>query len=171
MCTGKSTLAKEFEKHSAHFIDLDFLGRQVVSSLNLFNSSDELLRYMSESRENLLEINHRVHPKVYELLNKTIDASSCYVVEYSAYSGEFSRKDDIFLCDAHCVIATNVPYTTRLNWAHKRGISTEKFDTILTLQPSQETFEAVADHVFYNGEMSKEVRDERISRLWTACCK
>lgn len=171
MCTGKSTLAKEFEKKGAHFIDLDFYGRKVASGLKDFSNSDELLEYMSTSRENLLRINNVIHPKVYDMLLEDMPECGTIVVEYSGYSASQGRNDDLFLKDADFVIATSVPYDVRKEWAEKRLLDLKRFEKLVCLQPTQGDYEGVADLIFENGEVSREVRDERIERLWLACSK
>ncbi len=171
MCTGKSTLGKELEVRGARFIDLDFYGKKVVADLKMFASKQEIIGYISTSKENLANLNSIVHPRVFDLLMKDVLDNEIYVIEYSGYSGEFNRHDDMFLRDADLVIATNAPNSSRLMWLEKRRLQKEQFEGLIDLQPSQDVYESVADIIFYNDDESEEVRREQIDALWSACCK
>ena len=191
VCTGKSTLAKAFESRGAHYIDLDGYGPSILSRSDVIEdlkmlgvadvvsasgnvNRDAVSEFMLKSKDNMLALNRLLHPKFLESMNNDI---ACFsddvpvVIECSAYSGEFARSDDMFLRGASKVIATYVPMSTRRIWASRRDLEESKFEKLLGLQPDQKTYEGVADFVLKNSEwLSSAQRDEKIARLWTACC-
>ena len=188
ICDGKSTVASFFSKYGARVIDLDQVAQKVLKYDCVLSSIEDLdegdfvedgeingdafAEYIFSSREALHRIDRALFPLIRSEFDKELEEigdDETVVVEYSGYYGE-PREEDVFLKDADSVIWVSSRLSDKLARGQERDLKPVDLTWVMRVQPFEEEYEAVADHVIKN-DCSLKKLEGRCEKVWDSCCQ